>query len=409
MNLVKAADDIKNLSDQQLLAAGQNPVAVPPYLVLAEMKRREQLRASYAKAQQQQEQPPVAQQVAQNLAQGMQQGPPQQQGIMQGAPPQAAAMAAGGHVARYAQGDLITDIQNFKKRYEGAVRSPDELQQTVDGMVGSTDFSPYEEAIAQQMQSAQGRKPRIGDALIAAGAAIAGNRDPRVGLASLLAQGIGVGTQSYRADKERQEKDINAAMLAKMSLEKMRQQERDKKAEAVMQLMRMDSGQLQTLTNTLEANARSLYEVAAQERNTDKRMDMEAKARKAEEDFRLAMQANELKARAAEGDKDRSIQRAQISASQARSSGAGRDTVGASVDDLRENNKGILEEMKFLSERLKMADSREVPAINAKIEALSSMLGRNRDVIGAILAGRMNPGGGGIPVIPRISMQGEKK
>jgi hypothetical protein len=54
MDLVKAADDIKNLSDQQLLAAQQNPVSVPPYLILAEMKRREQIRASYAKAQQQQ-------------------------------------------------------------------------------------------------------------------------------------------------------------------------------------------------------------------------------------------------------------------------------------------------------------------------------------------------------------------
>jgi len=60
MNLVKAADDLKNLSDQQLMMAGQNPVVVPPYLVLAEMKRREQLRAEYAKSAQAQQQPTTA-------------------------------------------------------------------------------------------------------------------------------------------------------------------------------------------------------------------------------------------------------------------------------------------------------------------------------------------------------------
>jgi len=35
MNLVKAADDLKNLSDQPLMMAGQDPVVLPPYLVLA--------------------------------------------------------------------------------------------------------------------------------------------------------------------------------------------------------------------------------------------------------------------------------------------------------------------------------------------------------------------------------------
>ena len=201
MNLVKAADDIKNLSDQQLLAAGQNPVMVPPYLVLAEMKRREQLRAQYAKAQQQQQQPSVAQQVAQNLVQPqMQQGQPQQgapqqpppQGIMQAAPPNAMAMAQGGHVARYAEGDLITDRAEYMKQFRQGERTPQEFGAITEQMLGKPDYSKYEELLRRQRQLAESKKPSLGDALIAAGAAIASNRDPRVGLASLLAQGIGV-------------------------------------------------------------------------------------------------------------------------------------------------------------------------------------------------------------------------
>jgi hypothetical protein len=315
MNLVKAADDIKNLSDQQLLSAGQNPVMIPPYLVLAEMKRREQLRAQYAKAQQQQ-QPSVAQQLAQNLAQP-QQGQPQQgapqgpppQGIMQAAPPQAMAMAQGGHVARYADGgkgkyspsfeeivsytakpmealvkasqtptsaidipNLASTPEEFMLQFRKSQRTPEQFGQIAEQMLGKPDYSKYEELVRRQRQLAESKKPSLGDALIAAGTAIASNRDPRVGLASLLAQGIGVGSQSYKAAKEQREKDINAAMMAEMSLERMRQQDQEKKAATMMNLMQMDSGQLQTIANNLSANQRTLYEAGKNAENAQARM-----------------------------------------------------------------------------------------------------------------------------------------
>ena len=292
MNLVKAADDLKNLSDQQLMMAGQNPVVVPPYLVLAEMKRREQLRAEYAKSQQQQQQPTVAQQVVQGMAQGQpqQQPQPQAQGIMQAMPQGAVGMAGGGHVARYADGvpedafsaynsgyqnvmgsldqmagrkptaidtsSLGLDIDKIKQQLAGKQRA--EYLAQVDDMMGKSDYSNAEALVRQQMQQAQGRKPRLGDALIAAGAAMAANRDNRVGLASLLAQAIGTGSQHYETAKREQEKELNTAMMAKVALDKMKQEEHQKRAAAALQLAQFDQNKLIEAYKTTQQNQRFL-------------------------------------------------------------------------------------------------------------------------------------------------------
>ena len=274
MNLVKAADDLKNLSDQQLMMAGQNPVVVPPYLVLAEMKRREQLRAEYAKSQQQQQQPTVAQQVVQGMAQGQPQQPqPQAQGIMQampqgGAPVQ--AMAGGGQVGRYADGKapqispelayamsllgnqrvavptevaptLPMTMEDINRMYP-SISVKDKIE-TARQLLGTPDYSQYEGYLQQQMQEAKSKKPSFGDALIAAGAAMAANRDPRVGIANVLAQGIGAGSEAYRAQQERQKKDLQTAMMAQMALGKMKQEDLNKRIELASQLASSERGE----------------------------------------------------------------------------------------------------------------------------------------------------------------------
>ena len=319
MNLVKAADDLKNLSDQQLMAAGQNPVAIPPYLVLAEMKRREQLRASFAKAQQQQ-QPPVIQQVAQNLAQGQPQQPqqpqPQGQGIMQAMPQGAVGMAGGGHVARYAdkgrvtaptqlaidpfvadlmkkqsdiyasmlsapapqstaRPDLVLSQADIERQYKG--KSPLELMSQAESLYGKGDYSAYENFLRGQMEEAKSRKVRLGDALIAAGAAMASNRDPRVGLASVLAQGLGAGAQSYRQAEEQKKKDIQTAMLAQVALDKMKREEQQQRAGLAMNLAQMDSGKLLTMLQTLEANKRSMNEDLQSETRESRQRELQIK------------------------------------------------------------------------------------------------------------------------------------
>lgn len=316
MNLVKAADDLKNLSDQQLMSAGQNPVAVPPYLVLAEMKRREQLRAEYAKAQQgqQQQQPPVAQQVAQNLMQGQQQSQQQQQppaqGIMQAMPQGAVGMAGGGHVARYADGgrgsgsmdlgpyqaiiDQLNSMRSAAPR-ESTSSAPltseefyklyqfpkiqDKLS-AAESMLGRPDYSQYQEFLNKQRQEAESRKVRLGDALIAAGAAMASNRDPRVGIANILAQGIGAGSEAYRSAQERKKKDIQAAMMADMALKNMMQQDKSKQIQLASELYSQERGQRIAEAQTLEANRRALEEKRDRARSESERRNAEIELQK---------------------------------------------------------------------------------------------------------------------------------
>jgi hypothetical protein len=380
MNLVKAADDIKNLSDQQLLAAGQNPVVVPPYLVLAEMKRREQLRAQYAKAQQQQQQPSVAQQVAQNLVQPqMQQGQPQQgapqqpppQGIMQAAPPQAMAMAQGGHVARYAEGDLITDRAEYMKQFRQGERTPQEFGAIAEQMLGKPDYSRYEDLIRRQRQLAESKKPSFGDALIAAGTAIASNRDPRVGLASLLAQGIGVGSQSYKAAKEQREKDINAAMMAEMSLERMRQQDQEKKAATMMNLMQMDSGQLQTIANNLGANARAMHEASQRSKDRNLQMQYETKARESQQAFEMLKQAAQIKANKEQGNAEMA-NRLRVAEISAGSRGIGRidPKMATAMKAAEAEGKLIQNQINSLNDNLKIAPRKQKEAIQKELMEL---------------------------------------
>jgi hypothetical protein len=300
MNLIQAADLLKNLSDQQLVQANQNPTAVPPYLVLAEMKRREQVRAEFAKAQASQAQnKSVAQQTAENLMQPqqMQQGQPQQQqgqpqqgqpqGIMQAAPPQVAAMAGGGHVARYAEGkapnlgayqilmdrlaairppaqrEIVpsgpTTSEEFAKLYK--FPTVEEKLASAESILGRPDYSEYQKYLDEQRREAEGRKVRLGDALIAAGAAMASNRDNRVGLASLLAQGIGAGSEAYRSAQERKKKDMQAAMLANMALKNMMEQDRSKRIQLASELSNQERGRKVVEAQTIEANRRQAEEL----------------------------------------------------------------------------------------------------------------------------------------------------
>lgn len=318
MNLVKAADDLKNLSDQQLMVAGQNPVAVPPYLVLAEMKRREQLRAEYAKAQQgQQQQQPVIQQVAQNLAQGQpqQQQPqaqpnPQAQGIMQAMPQGAMGMAGGGHVARYAdrgrvvspaqpsvdplladlmkkQSDIYAEMSavpsvqsaprpdlalsqaDIERQYKS--KSPLELMGQAESLYGKGDYSAYENFLRGQMEEAKSRKVGLSD-VFTAGAREMGKFDPRETFAGKLARGIMGATEAIRVGREQKKKDIQTAMLAQVALDKMKREEQQQRATLAMNLAQMDSGRLLTMLQTLEANKRSMAEdLRSEKRESEQR------------------------------------------------------------------------------------------------------------------------------------------
>ena len=304
MNILKAADDIKNFSDQQLLSAGENPVMLPPYLVLAEMKRREQMRSEFAKSQQQQQPPTVIQQTAQNLAQSQQQqgqpqqGQPQQgmpqqpqaQGIMQGAPQQVMAMAGGGYVPRYAAGtpkpnsieqlmgavaqsnqdlasmsqqrndyrppsSLFVDPKNVMGQFEQ--RNIKDYLSKVDELQGQRDYSPEQRLVDYQTQMAEKNKARssFGDALIAAGAGMASNTDNRLGILSNIAKNINLGNQVYKAANKDKDDAVKAAMAGQVALGRMKQDDFQKR---VATAIHMSEGDINKSMKGLEISQANL-------------------------------------------------------------------------------------------------------------------------------------------------------
>lgn len=435
MNLVKAADDLKNLSDQQLMMAGQNPVVVPPYLVLAEMKRREQLRAEYAKSQQQQQQPTVAQQVAQGMAQGQpqqqQQPQPQAQGIMQampqgGSPVQ--AMAGGGQVGRYADGKapemspelayamsllskqrvavptevaptLPMTMEDINRMYP-SISVKDKIE-SARQILGTPDYSQYENYLQQQMQEAKAKRPSLGDALIAAGAAMAANRDPRVGIANVLAQGIGAGSEAYRAQQERQKKDLQTAMMAQMAFGKMKQEDLNKRIELASQLASSERGEgiakMQMLEHARTAAFNKMISAKSEAEKNNRAVELK----------KIDLIIEDLKQKGRhELDMDKIQAQGAISRDVARIGAASRstpkDSTGAAIDDYQNYASALQKEIESLYGVLDKARRQDVPAIQERIKALTAQRTSALNVIQAATAPRL-----GMPVVPRIT-QGDK-
>jgi hypothetical protein len=428
MNLIQAADLLKNLSDQQLVQANQNPTAVPPYLVLAEMKRREQVRAEYAKSQASQAQnKSVAQQTAENLMQPqqmqMQQGQPQQgqpQGIMQAAPPQVAAMAGGGHVARYAEGP---PIQQFREGVDRLNQGLQQLRSTPARMAdtsglgidpsqirgqfaakpfedylaqirqlqGETDYGSAENVVRQQMEQAKARRPRLGDALIAAGAAMASNRDNRVGLASLLAQGIGVGSQAYDTAKREQQKELNTAMLAQVALDKMKQDERQKTGAAALQLSQFDQSKLIEAYKVAQQNQRTLIE----ERNKAFR-----ESEKRFYDSKLKESEFQMEALKGALGFQMNMQRLGSEERQAAMRGDRGDQTKNALAGVSNQQNAIIKQMEATQKQLEMIPpgAKERDALNKRYMNLEKSLDTYNDVVLPTILQQLK-----IPVIPRIS------
>lgn len=439
MNLVKTAEDLKNLSDQQLMSAGQNPVVVPPYLVLAEMKRREQMRAEYAKATQQQGQKPtVAQQTAQGLMQGQsqpqqpQQPQPQGQGIMQAMPQGGAsvqAMAGGGQVHRYAKGDAVipegyADLAEKFKNIPITTPVPPTLtreqvmadiakayqpsgiaeeMQSARGILGAPDYSQYEAYLQQQIQEAKTKKPRLGDALIAAGAAMAANRDPRVGIANILAQGIGAGSEAYRAQQEKQKKDLQTAMMAQMALKKMKQEDLGKQVELAGQMAGNKRGWLISQMQVVESKLQNEQKNYLEAKSDSEKLRTQAEIKRLEllhEGLKNTLDAQQRKEELAY-QRGTAFGVANIG-SAARS--ASKDSVGATIDDLQKYAGAIQGDIQSQYKILETARRQDIPEIQERIKALTAKRASILNVIESAMMPRL-----GMPVVPRVTQGNQQK
>jgi hypothetical protein len=132
---------------------------------------------------------------------------------------------------------------------------------------GPRDYSAEKKLVDDQTKIAESKNPSLGNALIAAGGFMASNQNNKVGLANLLAQAIGVGSQSYDAAKENQNKLRNLAMMGQVALQRQQQKDSDDMIGKAMESKRSDIGVNLGRLQTIEANIRSVSEALSRADN----------------------------------------------------------------------------------------------------------------------------------------------
>lgn len=298
-NLIETADQLKGLSDQQLLGASHNPPPnTPGWLILSEMERRKTTRAQFQSQQQQQQgqQPPVMQQLQQSLGGGAQQGIPGQmtpqapRPVASGAGippmPQAPKLMRRGGLMRRAPGGLTGDDSDYDnldpsmgeaqtvpvqtigggaapveasapERLSTKMRRDAKAPEGLEAYVaqihaaagGAPNYSQQQQILAQQLLHIQNQKPRLGDYLIRAGAAMAASPSHFLGQAA----GQGLMSALDYSDKQKlhQQSEVGRLLNEQMALSRLEQGDRRQVGTQALGMQRID----QSAYNQAQQNA----------------------------------------------------------------------------------------------------------------------------------------------------------
>lgn len=310
MNLIQQAERLKTLPDQELLAMQQRPTVIAPYLVVAEMQRRQTMRKAATAGQDPVQQTTVAQEMSSRLA-GMQ--PPQQQ--MQQQMPTAQQMRTGGVVRAQtglAVGPDLAEVApnpltNFAAQMVAEQSVPGAPVPTIGnpfGMAldsgslsgygsptdtaaelaklrkvrGENPLAKIAEELGLEEQRVRGKKQGIGEILMRLGLGMAASRRPDF-LGAIGEGGLGAlqGFMQNRQLTQQQADELQRRRLAVM--------ERVQGSEDVLTREAADLARAQNATRnmeiqTIEANRRALANQAAQ---------MQIAAKTAEANERLQM------------------------------------------------------------------------------------------------------------------------
>ena len=245
MNLIQQAERLKTLPDQELLAMQQRPTVIAPYLVVAEMQRRQTMRKAATAGQDPVQQTTVAQEMSSRLA-GMQ--PPQQQMQQQMQPAQQmrtggvvraqAGLAVGPDLAEVAPNPLenfaaqmvagqslpgrpIPAIPTFgmtmdPSQFVSNVNPSTELD-TLRKMRGENPRAKMAEELAAEERRVRGKKQGIGEILMRLGLGMAASRRPDF-LGAIGEGGIGAlqGFMQNRQLTQQQADELQRRRLAVM-------------------------------------------------------------------------------------------------------------------------------------------------------------------------------------------------
>lgn len=294
MNLLGLNDGLKGMTDQALLSASHSPPPnVPGWLILSEMERRKATRAQFQSQQQQQQgqQPPVMQQLQQSLGGGAQQGIPGQmtpqapRPVASGAgiPPMPQApklMRRGGLMRRADGGEMDYDNsdpsmgeaqampvqtiggtaapeaaapERLSAKMRREAKSPEGLEAYVAKIHaaagGAPNYSQQQQILAQQLLHIQNQKPRLGDYLIRAGAAMAASPSHFLGQAA----GQGLMSALDYSDKQKlhQQSEVGRLLNEQMALSRLEQGDRRQVGTQALGMQRID----QSAYNQAQQNA----------------------------------------------------------------------------------------------------------------------------------------------------------
>lgn len=327
MNLIELSNQLKGLSDEQLQQSMQSP-AIQPYLVISEMKRREEMRKAYQKSQEEQQSGmTVAQETMQNFRSQPQQGPPQQmqpQGGLGGMQPQMQPMSHGGIVQRMAQGG-ITDLSDYFNTMRGMSREIPQPEAQMPSAVTTPEeyYKLYpqktpEEArrqaevlrprdllgpVAQDMEAAQkqyrNKKPSLSETLMRMGLGMAASKNPT--FAGAVGE-AGLSAMNERTRQSERNEDLGlGALRNRAEIVRAQQQGEDITSRNAADIMTGGSAERNTMANILEASKRAMINAEA-ERKREEAADRVRKDIAAENQREISARARDAAdARADEG------------------------------------------------------------------------------------------------------------
>lgn len=317
MNIVQQAEQLKYLPDQELARLSQQPAGgVPPYLVVAEMQRRESMRKAYqASAANPMEKTTVVEDMRARLNPTTQAQPQQPQGgglqqMQQSIPPAPALrFAEGGSTSDEDGGGLSSLADYFDSIGAPAPASQGQLPQVDPSMLGGAlpgpeaiPFDPQELAttpeqlnriygsfddLGKQAQAAMAsrksprleglaaelaareemyrkRKPGLGEVLMQLGLGMAASRRPD--WAGAIGEGGLSALHGYTAGKERNEALANSALAQRAGVLEALQRSDDTATRSMDDYLRALMAGRNTSIMTAEEAKRAILRSAQQER-----------------------------------------------------------------------------------------------------------------------------------------------
>jgi hypothetical protein len=408
MNLIEQAERLKTLPDQELVQMQQRPTMIAPFLVLAEMQRRETMRKAATSGQDPVQQTTVAQEMSSRLAQMQPQQQPQQTQQMRtggavraanGLPddvakffdytgaasipePPTAGMTRAPGLSRITSPMPAFDLSEIEA-LAGPARGTGAILSDIRGVRGESPLVALGEQLKQREEQVRGQRQSLGETLMRLGLGMAASRRPD--FLGAVGEGGLSALQGYVQNRDFTRKEAADLLRQRMAVEAQRQQSDDVLFREAGDLARAEQyGRVSTIQAIQAARNTALTANTAAERE-EARNRANALLAKYEADEKRAAASAENTFRAGESEKERRS-REKIAGMRGTSTtgGGGGDRSG---EELKLLNSAIAQNNSMidsLSKRLLTAPSDQQEAIRSRIAELEAR-GRQLDESAAFI------------------------